>query len=137
MMSDQAFTLHPQLAADCVVLDEWPLCQVLLMNDRNYPWLILVPQREGLKELIDLAPEDYQQFWLESAQLSLLIEDMFHPDKLNVAALGNVVSQLHVHHIGRFEDDNAWPAPVWGVAPAEPYTTDEIEKIKEAFLDRM
>ena len=115
------FELHPQLAADTVLVGDLPLCRLLLMNDRQYPWTILVPRRAGLREIYELHESDQLRFWRESAQLSKTLMTAFSGDKLNVAALGNMVPQLHVHHIVRFKGDPAWPAPVWGKHPAQPY----------------
>lgn len=123
------FELHPQLDKDCLGLGRLPLCRVLLMNDANYPWFILVPEREGLRELYDLDEADRRALWEESALLSRALADAFAPDKLNVAALGNVVPQLHVHHIVRYAHDPAWPAPVWGKLPAKPYYGAEAAKL--------
>jgi diadenosine tetraphosphate (Ap4A) HIT family hydrolase len=118
------FQLHPQLAADTLLAAELPLCRLLLMNDANYPWFILVPRRQGLRELYELEAADQQQFWSESLALGRALMSAFDGHKLNVAALGNVVPQLHVHHIVRFTTDPAWPAPVWGRHPARPYAAD-------------
>lgn len=115
------FELHPQLAADTVVVGDFPLCRLLLMNDRQYPWTILVPRRAALREIYELHESDQLRFWRESTQLSQTLMRAFDGDKLNVAALGNMVPQLHVHHIVRFKGDPAWPAPVWGKHPAQPY----------------
>ena len=115
------FELHPQLAADTLVVGDLPLCRLLLMNDRQYPWTILVPRRAGLREIYELHESDQLRFWRESAQLSQVLMRAFSGDKLNVAALGNMVPQLHIHHIVRFKGDPAWPAPVWGKHPAQPY----------------
>jgi diadenosine tetraphosphate (Ap4A) HIT family hydrolase len=110
------FALHPQLAADCLFLTDWPLCQVLRMNDAAYPWLILVPRLTGAGELIDLSAADRVRLMDEIAWASQALKDLQHPDKINVGALGNVVPQLHVHVLGRFKEDPAWPKPVWGHA---------------------
>lgn len=115
------FELHSQLAADTVVVGDLPLCRLLLMNDCQYPWTILVPRRAGLREIYELHESDQLRFWRESTQLSQTLMRAFNGDKLNVAALGNMVPQLHVHHIVRFKTDPAWPAPVWGKHPAKPY----------------
>lgn len=113
--------IHPQLQADCLYLGRFPLCHLLLMKDANYPWFILVPDREAVQEIHQLDPADQQQLLRESVQLSHVLTAAFSPDKLNIAALGNIVPQLHVHHIVRYRDDTAWPAPVWGRLPARPY----------------
>lgn len=116
------FALHPRLAADCQVLGDFPLCRLLLMNDTQYPWFILVPRRENLREIYELSDVDQLQLLRESSQLSRALMQTFKGDKLNIAALGNQVPQLHLHHIVRFHNDPAWPAPVWGKFPATPYT---------------
>src|SRR5512146_1384973 len=115
------FELHPQLAKDCLPLGRLALCRVLLMNDATYPWFILVPERDGVRELFELDADDRLALWDESALLSRALVQAFAPDKLNVAALGNQVPQLHVHHIARYRHDPAWPAPVWGKLPPKPY----------------
>ncbi len=120
-MSASDFDLHPQLTADTVEAARWDCCRVLLMNDATYPWLILVPQRPDLRELHDLSADDLAQVTVEIVRASQAMESLFKPVKMNVAALGNQVPQLHIHVIARFEDDPAWPKPVWGVAPAAPY----------------
>lgn len=120
-----AFALHPRLAADTFTLGDFPLCRLLLMNDAQYPWFILVPRRENAREIYQLADADQQQLLRESARLSRAVMEEFRGDKLNVAALGNVVPQLHVHHVVRYSGDPAWPAPVWGRHPPRPYTDVE------------
>lgn len=124
-MSPPEFALHPRLAADTFVLGDFPLCRLLLMNDANYPWCILVPRRADAREIYRLDERDQQQLLRESAALSRAMMDAFGGHKLNVAALGNVVAQLHVHHIVRFPGDAAWPGPVWGRHPPRPYAPDE------------
>ena len=126
--------LHPQLEKDCIVLGEFDLCTLLLLNDSNYPWFILLPNRENLKELHQLSNEDQQQFMAESMFFSRCLEQVFNPDKLNIAALGNVVPQLHIHHIARFIDDASWPKPVWGATSAIPYQADQINTIKNQLV---
>ena len=123
-MSDNAFTLHPQLAQDTHFVMDLPLCRILLMNEARYPWLILVPRRNGIREIHELLPAERLQLWEESDQVSRALTTLFQPDKLNIAALGNIVPQLHIHHIARFQTDAAWPAPVWGKFAPEPYTAD-------------
>jgi diadenosine tetraphosphate (Ap4A) HIT family hydrolase len=122
--SEIGFELHPQLAKDCLVVGDLALDRVLLMNDANYPWLVLVPRRAGLRELYELEASDLAVFWQESAGVGRRIMAHFGGGKLNVAALGNQVPQLHVHHVVRREADAAWPRPIWGVAPMVPYTVD-------------
>jgi len=121
------FSLHPQLAMDSIWVSDWPLCQLRLINDKNYPWFILVPRRPGMREIIDLPEEEQWLLWQESQKLSRLLQQCYAPDKLNIAALGNMVPQLHLHHIGRFTSDAAWPAPVWGKVPAVTYSEAELQ----------
>ena len=132
------FILHPQLAADCAVAGDWPLCRLLLMNDAQYPWFILVPRRAGIREIYELAEPDQQQLWRESAQLGRALMQVFAGDKLNIAALGNMVPQLHVHHIVRYRSDASWPAPVFGKHPAQPYRpeqmTQRIDALQKSFV---
>ncbi|HEY9546287.1 MAG TPA: HIT domain-containing protein [Solimonas sp.] len=120
-MPDSGFTLHPQLAADTFPVGDWPLSRVLLMNDAQFPWLILVPRREALREIYELSLSDQQLLLRESSTLGLALMDMFVGDKLNIGALGNMVPQLHLHHIVRHVGDPAWPAPVWGRQVPQPY----------------
>ncbi|TMP02635.1 HIT family protein [Pseudoalteromonas sp. S3178] len=131
-MTNPKFELAPELKRDCIELADWPLCKVLLLNDSQYPWFVLVPRQANLKEIIDLSEDDQIVYLKESAKLSKLLMDVFSPDKLNVAALGNVVPQLHIHHIARFTTDAAWPAPIWGKHPAVPYTEPQIAELKKA-----
>jgi len=123
------FVLHPQLQQDTLLLGTFPLSLLLLMNDSNYPWFILVPQRANVPEVHALDDPDRRQLWDESALLSRALTQAFSPDKLNIAALGNQVPQLHVHHIARFTHDPAWPAPVWGKVPPRPYYSAESAKL--------
>lgn len=129
------FELAPELKRDCIELADWPLCKVLLLNDSQYPWFILVPRQNNLKEIIDLSEQNQIVFIKESAILSKLIQEVFAPDKLNVAAIGNMVPQLHIHHIARFKNDVAWPAPVWGKFPVKPYSNEQIGEIINQFAD--
>jgi diadenosine tetraphosphate (Ap4A) HIT family hydrolase len=122
------FALHPQLARDCAVIGDLPLSRVLLMNDANYPWLILVPRRNGLRELYELDETDLARFWRESTATGRTLMALFDGGKLNVAALGNLVPQLHVHHVVRRASDAAWPRPVWGVVPPVAYTEDALRE---------
>lgn len=121
------FELHPQLATDGLFLTDWPLCRMLRMNDRAYPWLILVPRIAGAREIIDLSAGDQQRLMQEIARASQALQRLRRPHKINVAALGNMVPQLHVHVIGRDENDPAWPKPVWGVVPPSPFPPLEAE----------
>lgn len=124
------FALHPTLARDTVEVSRLPLCRVLLMKDRRFPWLILVPERESTREIHELTAEDRAGLIEEVALASRVLESLFRPDKMNVGALGNVVPQLHVHVVARYASDPAWPGPVWGSGPAVPYTEDELEEMR-------
>lgn len=133
------FELHPQLAADTFLLGESDLNLLLLMNDSNYPWFILVPKRESVRELFQLPQRDQYQMNDESALLAETLMDSFQAHKVNIAALGNMVPQLHVHHIARFTSDPCWPKPVWGQASATPYSdsgrASVAEKLRRSPLD--
>ncbi|MBT5571344.1 MAG: HIT family protein [Alphaproteobacteria bacterium] len=131
------FQLHPQLAADTVPVVTWRLCQVLLINDANYPWLVLVPARDGLRDLDDLEPADLQRASEEIVRASKALKSAFSPDKINVGALGNMVPQLHIHVIARFADDPAWPQPIWGVVPAQPYAADALDARLDVLRDAL
>lgn len=123
------FVLHPRLQADTRLVAEWPLSQLLLMNDARYPWFILVPRRAAITEIYQLCEQDQRQLWQESARLGSAAMAAFAGDKLNVAALGNLVPQLHLHHVVRYQQDPAWPAPVWGQGEPRPYSTDEQDAV--------
>jgi diadenosine tetraphosphate (Ap4A) HIT family hydrolase len=123
-----AFHLDPQLEKDAVLVADWHLCQVRLMNDSRYPWVILIPKVEGVSEIHQLADEQQQLLLGESVRLSKALEQLFAPHKLNVAALGNMVRQLHIHHIVRFEDDASFPRPVWGIGEAVPYEAEALNE---------
>ena len=116
-----AFALDPRLAADTPPVGDLALCSVLLMDDARFPWLILVPRRPGLSELTDLTPEDAALAFEEVRIAVKVVQALARPDKVNVAALGNVVPQLHLHVVARFRSDPAWPGPVWGVGERKPY----------------
>ncbi len=124
------FKLAPQLKVDTVEICDLPLCKVLLMNDSQFPWLILVPRRASITELHQLENDDILQAQRESLMISKLMMEHFKGDKLNTGALGNVVSQLHLHHIVRFKADPVWPKPVWGNIKAINYSGDEQTKLK-------
>lgn len=125
-----SFQLDSQLEKDCIHLGDLPLCRVLLMNDSQFPWFILVPKVAGVQEAFHLDEEQQLQLACESSVLSGVLSDLFEADKMNVAALGNIVRQLHVHHIVRYETDAAWPNPVWGRLPAVPYENTQVRDIK-------
>lgn len=122
------FALHDRLAADTVELTQWPLSLVLLMNDRRWPWLLLVPRRPAMRELHELTETDQRALMTEIVRASRTLTQLVQPHKLNIASLGNIVPQLHVHVIARFTDDPAWPKPAWGALPAEPYSEVELQQ---------
>lgn len=124
------FVLDSRLQQDTWLIGEFPLCSLLLSNDSNYPWFILVPRREGISELFQLDELEQQQIWRETTALAQTLKEVFKADKMNVATLGNVVSQLHMHVIVRYQADAAWPGPVWGKHPAKPYTQDEVNIVR-------
>ncbi len=124
-----AFKLDKQLKADSIIIGQFKLCQLLLMNDSQYPWFTLVPMLNGKTEIYKLNPDDQNQLWTESRYLSEMIMEHFKGEKLNVAAIGNVVSQLHLHHVVRFKNDITWPKPIWGQLPMKHYSKVEINKI--------
>lgn len=130
-----AFSLHPQLAADTIELGDLALNKVLLMNDSQFPWLILVPRRNGITELYDLKDADLKQAQLESVTISKTLMQHFAGDKLNVATLGNMVPQLHIHHIVRFETDLAWPKPVWGAVNPVAYSENKLSELVDTLTD--
>lgn len=130
------FAPDPRIQRDSLALGHLPLCQIRLQKNALFPWLVLLPQRPNVSEIIDLTPADQQQLWQEVASLSHILTSLYTPDKLNLAALGNIVPQLHLHLIARFSTDSAWPHPVWGKAHAD-YTPDQLAStaggLKKAF----
>jgi diadenosine tetraphosphate (Ap4A) HIT family hydrolase len=131
------WTLHPQLARDTVSLGDLPLARVLVVNDANWPWLLLVPRRLGVREIIDLDEVEQGQFMTEITRVARAMKTVTECDKLNIAALGNVVSQLHVHVIARREGDTGWPRPVWGAAPAVAYERAVLEQFMEELRNKI
>ena len=131
------FTLDTRLDQDTWLIGDLPLCRLLLSNDSNYPWFILVPRREGISELFQLDDDDQKLMWSETTTLARVLKELFGAHKMNVATLGNVVSQMHMHVIVRYRTDAAWPAPVWGKLPAKPYAEAQVSemrsKLKQAF----
>ena len=125
------FALDPRLEQDTFALGDFPLCRLLLSKDANYPWFILVPRRAGISEVFQLNDSEREQLWKETNFLSETLKNCFAADKMNVAALGNVVSQLHMHVIVRRRDDVAWPAPVWGNKPAIEYSSDQLSDVRQ------
>ncbi|TNE82587.1 MAG: HIT family protein [Gammaproteobacteria bacterium] len=131
MARAEDFQLHERLAADTVSLGCSRLCEVRLMNDSSWPWIILVPRVAGIREIYELSGDQQARLVEESSILSRGMMALFSGDKMNVAALGNMVPQLHLHHIVRFQADPAWPGPVWGVQPPVPYEGGQLSRMVE------
>lgn len=125
-----SFQLHPDLERDGVLMGHFELCRVLMINDQAYPWFVLVPVRANIHRTIDLSPEDHAMLWTESRLFGTAIMSIFKGENLNVAALGNMTPQLHIHHVVRFANDAAWPGPIWGKQPLKPRTSSDIERIR-------
>lgn len=121
--------IHPQLLKDCIVLGRFPLSHLLLMRDANYPWFILVPDREEIVEIYQLSEQDQAQLLRESSFLSEFLMKRFNGDKMNIAALGNIVSQCHLHHVVRYHTDAVWPVPIWGQLPAKVYSDEALNDV--------
>jgi len=134
------YTLDTQLQQDTVYLGHFKLCDVLLMNDSQFPWVILVPRRGSTSELYQLSTEERYEQSDESAYVSQRLSDYFKADSMNIAALGNVVPQLHIHHVVRKKEDLCWPKPIWGAVTAKPYDNESLDKtveeLKLLFSDR-
>jgi len=124
------FQLHPRLQQDSIAIGKFSLTELRLINDSQYPWFVLVPMRADISEVYQLSDVDQQLLQRESSLLTKILADLYKADKMNIAAIGNIVPQLHIHHIVRYKTDVAWPAPVWGKFDAVPYTEQQIEKIK-------
>jgi len=121
------WSLHTQLQKDTIDIGDLPLCRVLVIKDANYPWLLLVPRRADVVEIIDLGEVEQSQLMTEITRVSRAVKEITKCDKLNIAALGNVVPQLHVHIIARRTGDAAWPRPVWGVVPPLAHDAEEVQ----------
>src|SRR5882757_1683813 len=130
--SPPAWSLHPQLARDTMSIGDLPLARVLVVNDANWPWLLLVPRRLDVREIIDLDEVEQAQLMTEISRVSRAMKTVTACDKLNIAALGNVVPQLHVHVIARREGDAGWPKPVWGAAPPVAHDKTELDRFVSA-----
>jgi diadenosine tetraphosphate (Ap4A) HIT family hydrolase len=130
----EAFRLAPRLETDSVFLVDWPFCQVRLMDDARFPWVILVPRRPGLEEWTELRIEDSAQLAKEIGKAGKALAHMFSPTKINVGALGNIVRQMHVHVVARFETDAAWPGPVWGQGARIPYEKAHRDRLSADLL---
>ena len=131
------FELHHDLKRDGILIGRFPLCLVLLINDHSYPWFVLVPERKNIRDTIDLPEADYKELWNESRAFAAAIMRIFSGEKLNIAALGNVTPQLHVHHIVRYSTDPAWPAPIWGKQPMQSYRAEEVQKVRDRLYAAM
>jgi diadenosine tetraphosphate (Ap4A) HIT family hydrolase len=135
-MPETGWSLHPQLAKDTVMACDLALSRVLVMNDAEFPWLILVPRRYGVADIIDLGDE--QAILMEELSLiSHVLKDETRCDKLNVAAIGNVVPQLHIHVVARRKDDPLWPKPIWGIAPRRALEAAAMDRLVSAIRDRV
>lgn len=132
---EAGFTLHPRLAEDTLPVADLPLCSVRLMDDARYPWLILVPRRPGVEEVLDLSPADQERLWGETRLCARVLRELENPHRINLGALGNVVPQLHMHVVARKEGDDAWPGPVWGAHPRSPIpevlAAERVERLRE------
>lgn len=127
-----SFQMDERLTTTCIKLIDWPLCRVLLKNNADYPWLILVPRQNGLRDIDDLSPTLRHQLIDEISQLSTLVKTYFKPDKLNVGTLGNIVSQLHIHIVARYAHDSLWPHGIWQAALKEsPYSEQALKIIRD------
>jgi diadenosine tetraphosphate (Ap4A) HIT family hydrolase len=131
------FQLHHRLEQDCIAVGRFELCRLLMMNDSQYPWFILVPEREDIREIHQLSKTERIMLTEESCFLAENLAELYKADKMNIAAIGNMVPQLHIHHIVRYQNDKAWPAPVWGKFDAVPYTEQQITDNLACVKDRL
>ena len=131
------FALDPRLAADTLAIGDLELCRVVLMNDARYPWLILVPRRPDLREIVDLGVGERAVLIEEIAEASRVLGELTGAEKLNIGAIGNLVSQLHVHVVARFAVDAAWPAPVWGRGTASRYAPEAARDFVARIAERL
>lgn len=131
------FELHPRLKADTIPVVDWPLCRILLMNECAWPWLVLVPRRHGITEIHELDAGDREMLIQEIAAASTRLQNLSGADKMNVAALGNMVPQLHIHVIARFKDDPAWPKPVFGFQAPNPYDAEFLAEHMPQMVDAL
>src|SRR5436190_11855986 len=135
--TSEPWSLHPQLARDTIAIGDMALSRLLVVNDANWPWLLLVPRRRGASEIIDLDEVERAQLMTEIARVAHALKEVTACDKLNVAALGNVVPQLHVHVIARRSGDAGWPKPIWGAAPPIPYEPQKLERFIAAIRRKL
>ncbi len=131
------FQLNPRLEQDCIAIGRFDLCRLLIMNDSQYPWFILVPERADVQEIYQLSKAERELLTEESSYLAEHLAALYNADKMNIAAIGNLVPQLHIHHIVRYRRDIAWPAPVWGKFAAKPYTDQQIAEHVARVKDRL
>jgi diadenosine tetraphosphate (Ap4A) HIT family hydrolase len=131
------FNLHPQLERDCITIGRLTLCRLLLMNDKQFPWFILVPEIEGITEIFQLDKQQQGLLIEESSFLAKQLNTLYKADKINIAAIGNLVPQLHVHHVVRYRSDKAWPAPIWGKFAAIPYSEQELADTVSIMTDAL
>lgn len=129
------FKLHPRIEQDSMAAGRFELCQLRIQNDCQYPWFILIPERNDITEIYQLDKTDQQQLIVESCYLAEQLAKLHKADKMNIAAIGNLVPQLHIHHIVRYQNDRAWPAPIWGKFPAIAYTetaiSEQLQRLKQ------
>ena len=128
------FELDPRLNNDTLLLGEFPLSQLLLVKDNRYPWCILVPKVVAVTEIYQLSVPQQQQLTAESACVAQTLMQLFAGDSMNIAALGNVVSQLHIHHVVRYQNDYSWPGPIWGVGSAQAYQAEELNDLANKII---
>jgi diadenosine tetraphosphate (Ap4A) HIT family hydrolase len=131
------FQLHPRLQQDCIEIGRFELCRLLMMNDSQYPWFILVPEKAGLSEVYQLSKPERELLMEESGYLAENLAALYKADKMNIASIGNMVPQLHIHHIVRYQTDKAWPAPIWGKFDPIPYTQQQILENLKLIKDRL
>jgi diadenosine tetraphosphate (Ap4A) HIT family hydrolase len=124
-----AFQLHQKLQEDCIYSGKFELCRLLIMNDCQYPWFVLVPETPNISEIYQLNKVERNLLIEESSYLSENLVRLFTPDKMNIAAIGNIVPQLHIHHVVRYQSDKSWPQPVWGKYAAIPYEEGQINDL--------
>jgi diadenosine tetraphosphate (Ap4A) HIT family hydrolase len=131
------FQLNPRLEQDCIAIGRFDLCRLLMMNDSQYPWFVLVPEQADVQEIYQLNKAERELLTEESSYLAEHLAALYNADKMNIAAIGNLVPQLHIHHIVRYRDDIAWPAPVWGKFATKPYTDQQIAEHVARVKDRL
>lgn len=137
MSDDLTFLLNSKLQADSFLLGQLNLSSLLLINDQQFPWFVLVPRVPEITEIYQLSDNQRAEFWQESALLSKVIMQQFAGDKLNLAAIGNLVPQLHLHHVVRFKNDICWPAPIWGKVAMKSYSHEQVAKIQHQMATKM